>query len=76
MSLRKSGPMERNNMNKEQRKAKKKKERELRVKKELFNRRKARMVEKRDERETARKQMKIEKLMRQFDEEDQGESSV
>ena len=68
--------MERNNMNKEQRKAKKKKERELRVKKELFNRGKARMVEKRDERETARKQMKLEKIMRKFDEEDKGEPSV
>jgi hypothetical protein len=76
MFLRKSGPTERNNMNKEQRKAKKKKERELRVKKALFNRRKARMIEKGSEKETARKQMKIEKLMRQFDEEDQGESSV
>jgi hypothetical protein len=68
--------MERNNMNKEQRKAKKKKDRECRVAKELFNRRKTRMVEKRDERETARKQMKIEKLMREFDEEDKGEPSV
>ena len=63
-------------MSKEKQKAKKKKERELRVKKELFNRRKARMVEKRDERETARKQMKLEKIMRKFDEEDKGEPSV
>ena len=64
-------------MSKEKRRPKKKKkDRERRVAKELFRRRQIRMVEKRTERENARKQMKLEKIMRQFDEEDKGESSV
>ena len=57
-------------MSKEKRKLKKKMDRERRVAKELFQRRQARMIEKGAERETAKKKMKIEKLMRQFDEED------
>lgn len=57
-------------MSKEKRKLKKKMDRERRVAKELFQRRQARMIEKGAEREAAKKKMKIEKLMRQFDEED------
>ena len=63
-------------MSKEKRRLKKKKDRERRVKEKLFHKRQSLMKEKRVERENARKQMKLEKIMRQFDEEDKGESSV
>jgi hypothetical protein len=76
MCLKTFGPMERSNMSKEKRRLKKKKDRERRVKEKLFHKRQSLMKEKRVERENARKQMKLEKIMRQFDEEDKGESSV
>jgi hypothetical protein len=76
MFLRLSGPMERNNMSKEKRKLKKKMDRKRRVEEKLFHKRQIRMVEKKAETEAAKKQMTIEKLMRQFDEEDKGEPSV
>ena len=76
MFLRKSGPTERNNMSKEKRRLKKNKDRERRAEEKLFYKRQALLKEKKVEKENATKQMKLEKIMRQFDEEEKGEPSV
>lgn len=63
-------------MNKKKQKEKKKKDRERRVKKKLLHKRQALRMEAKKEYQADRERMEIERLMREFDEEDQGESSV
>jgi len=63
-------------MSKEKRRLKKNKDRERRAEEKLFYKRQALLKEKKVEKENATKQMKLEKIMRQFDEEEKGEPSV